>query len=98
MILTIHNKYDVIVHILIYQHENKCVCAALTEVEKHANENDEAEPGTEVRHKIDDGNDDVSNSGYNAEHNIAVKKINDHLSTISLRIIFKYGDAKIIRP
>ncbi len=53
------------------------VCAALTEVEKHANENDEAEPGTEVRHKIDDGNDDVSNSGYNAENNIAVKEINE---------------------
>lgn len=54
------------------------VCAALTEVEKHANKDNEAKPGTEVRHKVDDGNDNVSNSGYNAEHNIAVKQINEH--------------------
>lgn len=56
------------------------ISTALTEVEEHANEDNEAEPGTEVRHKIDDGNDDVSNSGHNAKHNVAVTQINnEHL-------------------
>lgn len=58
-----------------------CVCATLTEIEGHANKYDEAEPGAEVRHKIDDGNDDVNESGYNAEHNIAATQTQSQLST-----------------
>lgn len=60
-----------------------CVCASLTEVEGHANKDDEAEPGAEVRHKIDDCNDDVNNSGYNAEHNIAATQTKHQLSYIA---------------
>lgn len=60
-----------------------CVCSALTEVESHANKDDETEPGAEVRHKIDDGNDDVNDSGYNAEHNIAATQTKCQLSNIT---------------
>lgn len=50
-------------------------CTELTEVEEHADKDDEAEPGVEIRHKVNDSNDDVGNSWQHGEHNIAVETI-----------------------
>lgn len=47
----------------------------LTEVKRHADEDDEAEPGVEVGDEVDDGDDDVRNGGEDAEHNIAAEGI-----------------------
>lgn len=43
----------------------------LTEVQRHADEDDQAEPGVEVGDKVDDRNDDVRNGWEDAEHNVA---------------------------
>lgn len=43
----------------------------LTEVQSHADEDDQAEPGVEVCDEVDDGNDDISNGRKDAEHNVA---------------------------
>lgn len=45
----------------------------LTQVKRHADEDDEAEPGIEVGGEEDDGDDDVGNCGEDAEHNVAVE-------------------------
>lgn len=43
----------------------------LTEVQRHADEDDQAEPGVEVGDKVDDRNDDVSDGWEDAEHDVA---------------------------
>lgn len=43
----------------------------LTEVQSHADEDDQAEPGVEVCDEVDDGNDDVSDGREDAEHDVA---------------------------
>lgn len=47
-------------------------CQILTEVEGHANEDNEAKPGIEIGYEIDNGDDNVSNSGEDAEHDVTV--------------------------
>lgn len=44
----------------------------LTEVQRHADKNDQAEPGVEVGDEVDDGNDDVGDGREDAEHDVAV--------------------------
>lgn len=44
----------------------------LTEVEEHADKDDEAKPGVKIRDKVNDGNDDVSYSWQHREYNIAM--------------------------
>lgn len=44
----------------------------LTEVQRHADEDDQAEPGVEVGDEVDDGNDDVGDGWEDAEHDVAV--------------------------
>lgn len=46
------------------------VCT-LTEVEEHADEDDEAKPGIEVGDEVDNGDDDVRDSREDAEGDIA---------------------------
>lgn len=48
----------------------------LTEVERHADEHDEAEPGVEVGDEVDDGDDDVGDRGEDAEHDVAAEREN----------------------
>lgn len=43
----------------------------LTEVEDHAGENDESKPDTEVWDEVDDGDDDVTDGGKDAEQDVA---------------------------
>lgn len=43
----------------------------LTDVEDHAGENDESKPDAEVRHEVDDGDDDVTDGGKDAEQDVA---------------------------
>lgn len=45
----------------------------LTEVQAHADEDDEAEPGVEVSDEVDDGNDNISDGWEDAEHYVAVE-------------------------
>lgn len=42
----------------------------LTEVEDHACENNESKPNAEVWDKVDDGDDDVTDGGKDAEQNV----------------------------
>lgn len=42
----------------------------LTEVEDHARENNESKPDVEVRDEVDDGDDDVTDGGEDAEQNV----------------------------
>lgn len=51
----------------------------LTEVQSHADEDDEAKPGIEVSDEVEDGNYNISNGWKNAEHNVAVRKTNKHI-------------------
>lgn len=43
----------------------------LTEVEDHAREHNESKPDAEVRDEVDDGDDDVTDGGKDAEQNVA---------------------------
>lgn len=43
----------------------------LTEVQCHADEDDQAKPGVEVGDEVDNGNDNVGNGWEDAEHNVA---------------------------
>lgn len=43
----------------------------LTEVQRHADEDDQAEPGVEVGDEVDNRNDDVGDGWEDAEHNVA---------------------------
>lgn len=43
----------------------------LTEVEDHARENNESKPDAEVRGEVDDGDDDITDGGKDAEQNVA---------------------------
>lgn len=43
----------------------------LTEVQSHADEDDQAEPGVEVCDEVDDRNDDISDGREDAEHDVA---------------------------
>lgn len=47
-------------------------CQILTEIEGHANEDYEAKPGIEIGYKIDNGDDNVSDGGEDAEYDVAV--------------------------
>lgn len=40
----------------------------LTEVQAHADENYQAKPGVEVGNEVNDGNDNISDGGEDAEH------------------------------
>lgn len=42
----------------------------LTEVQAHADENDQAKPGVEVGDEVNDGNDNISDGGEDAEHDV----------------------------
>lgn len=46
----------------------------LTEVQGHADKNNQAEPGVEVGDEVNDGNDNVSDGGEDAEHNVTVRQ------------------------
>lgn len=46
----------------------------LTEVEDHADKNDESKPDTEVRDEVDDGNDDVTDGWKDAEQDVTKDK------------------------
>ena len=46
----------------------------LTEVEEHAGEDDESKPDAEVGHKVDDGDDDVTDGGQDAEQDVAADR------------------------
>lgn len=48
--------------------------ALLTEVQGHADEDDETEPGIEVCDEVDDGDNNISNGWEDAEHYVAVGK------------------------
>lgn len=64
-----------------------CVSWILTEVEGHANEDDEAEPGVKIGDEIDDGNNDVSDGGKDAEYDVTVqinKLLKNVLNNISI--------------
>lgn len=67
-------------------------CQILTEVEGHANEDYEAKPGIEIGYKIDNGDDNVSDGGEDAEHDVAVGinqiKPNINFKKIETGIIF----------
>jgi hypothetical protein len=41
----------------------------LTEVEEHGDEDNQTKPGVECGYKVNNGNDDISNSRYQVEHN-----------------------------
>lgn len=43
----------------------------LTEVQRHADKDDQAEPGVEEGDEVDDGNDDVGDGREDAEHDVA---------------------------
>lgn len=43
----------------------------LTEIQAHADEDDEAEPGVEVGDEVDDRNDNICDGWEDAEHNVA---------------------------
>ena len=45
---------------------------ALTQVEAHADEHDQAEPGVEVSDEVDDGNDNIGDGREDAEDYIAI--------------------------
>lgn len=59
----------VLTSIYVYAESN----TELTEVEEHADKDDEAKPGIKIRDKVNDGNDDVSNSWQHGEYNIAME-------------------------
>lgn len=42
----------------------------LTEVQSHADENYQAKPGVEVGDEVNDGNDNISDGGEDAEHDV----------------------------
>lgn len=42
----------------------------LTEVQAHADEDYQAKPGVEVGDEVNDGNDNISNGGEDAEHDV----------------------------
>lgn len=42
----------------------------LTEVQAHADENYQAKPGVEVGDEVNDGNDNISDGGEDAEHDV----------------------------
>lgn len=46
----------------------------LTEVQGHADKNNQAEPGVEVGDEVNDGNDNVGDGGEDAEHNVTVRQ------------------------
>lgn len=54
------------------------VSVVLTEVEEHADKDDEAEPGVKIRDKVNDGNEDVSYSWQHGEYNIAMEIERSH--------------------
>lgn len=51
----------------------------LTEVEDHAGEHNESKPHIEVGHEVDDGDDDVTDGGKDAEQDVAKDKNNHKL-------------------
>lgn len=46
----------------------------LTEVEDHAREHNESKPDAEVRDEVDDGDDDVTDGGKDAEQDVAARQ------------------------
>lgn len=48
-----------------------CSGSRLTQVEEHAGEDDESEPHAEVGDKVDDGDDNVTDGGKDAEQDVA---------------------------
>lgn len=48
-----------------------CSGSRLTQVEEHAGEDDESEPDAEVGDKVDDGDDNVTDGGKDAEQDVA---------------------------
>lgn len=56
----------------------------LTEVEEHADEDNEAKPGVEIRHKVNNGNDDVCYSRQDGENNVAVRTRREFISLTKL--------------
>lgn len=46
----------------------------LTEVEGHADQNNESEPNAEIGAEVNDGDDDVTDGGEDAEQDVAKDK------------------------
>lgn len=45
----------------------------LTEIKDHADEDDKAEPGVEIRDEVDDGDDNIGDGWEDTEHYVAVE-------------------------
>lgn len=69
----------------------------LTEVEDHAGENYESKPDTEVRDKVDDGDDDVTDGGQDAEQDVARDANNDR-SMFVVPSKIRLGSWSHVRP
>ena len=57
----------------------------LTEVEDHAGEDDESEPGAEVGDEVDDGDDDVTDGGKDTEQDVAKRRTQSATSWVTCR-------------
>lgn len=70
----------------------------LTEVERHADEDNQAEPGVEVGDKVDNWNDDVSDGWEDAEHNVTAGggRIKGEFGPIHLSRNFWFSSEEIL--
>lgn len=64
----------------------------LTEVEGHADEDNQAEPSIEIGDEVNDGDDDVGNSWDDAEHDVAVDKYK-HFSQFPISVVSSIDSA-----
>lgn len=72
----------------------------LTQVQSHADKDDQAEPGVEVCDEVDDGNDDISDGRKDAEHDVAAggKTVESNgmvESNFSVEKLFEYVNSSL---
>lgn len=72
-LFTLNNAHSGSTNALVNKTVVSNILNILTEVDEHADKYDEAEPGVKIRDKVNDGNDNISQSWQHGEHNITME-------------------------